>query len=148
VLDKMRSLMRVLIAAVLLWWACETFALPTPSPSYIAGLQAGAQVDLSPTNASGRLVSVVTNSAGIAVVTRVLPPDINWAFRMGSSWYGINYFGTNAPVGARGTWVLGFGRSLQLHMHPLAIVAALGVLVMLPIVLAWRVTTKGTSNRV
>ena len=147
-LDKMRSLMRVLIAAVVFCWVYAAFA-PTPSRSYVEGLGRGAEIDLSPTNAEGEvLLSAVTNSAGGISITRELPPEHDWRFRIGSTWQGLTYYGTTAPVGSRGTWAMAFGHSLRLHMHPFSIVAALGVLAVISIVLTWKVTRKGTSDRV
>jgi hypothetical protein len=140
--------MKVLIAAVIFLWVYAAFA-SAPPRSYYAGITGVAEVDLSPTNAAGEvLLRAVTNSAGVIRVTRFLPPDHNWTFRFGSTSYGITYYGTKAPTQSQGTWVMGFGRSLSLPVHPFAVIATLGALVAILIVITWKAATKGMKQHV
>lgn len=144
----MRTHTRVLIVAVI--FCCAYAAFASAPARYVTGPAPGGVVlDLSPTNAAGEvLLSVVTNSAGAIRITRFCPPDHDWRFRIGSTWYGMTYNGTKAPEGSQGTWVMACGHSLRLRVHPFAIVSALGVLLLVLIIVAWRWTTKGASGLV
>ena len=138
-LTIMRTFSVVWVPAVIIWSVCAAFA-SAPSQSYIGGT-GGIPLDLTPTNAAGEvLLSAVTNSSGAIRITRFSPPDLDWRLRIGSQWYGITYYGQKASVGSRCTSVVVSGHSMQFSAHPYTIVSALGILLLIPIVLTWRLT--------